>query len=1120
MAKFKCLCPQGWGGSRCQTAIKACSSSPCQNGARCTDASNSGSITTGQYQCHCPSGFSGKNCQFNDDDCSPSSCLNGGTCVDGINTITCLCISGFGGTNCQFHLDKMSTPAPDTPKIICRGFDVPDMPSVTRSLPSVDEKNCKTSDPWSKCPNPDKCFAAFADGVCDVMCNTRECLFDGMDCRNQPSGGKCNEFYDSYCLANYGNGFCDQGCNSRECGWDGLDCVDNATHSAASLPGTINITLDVPSHIIDTANRQLITSFLRELSSIVEGTIFELKSRGREQDTGKAVLELTVNEATCQDGGNCFSKVSEVTDYMAALQSSKSIFSEPLPASSLRISSIRAVEREENYPTDSPQQLSLTVVASISLTLLVTGVLLGVLYQNQGPIRGTKKQKGITWFPENFPKQLINHRRESGAARAAGGDFSRHRLPDGQEMHSLSSNLKQEGVGTHSLLRRKGDKDSMTTLEETIYDEPLEPRAWTHQHLEAFQGRIAPSEYSNGQLLSPPVYGHSQMGNVFPPSPGFGVDVRGPGGFTPLMVASAFDSKNMFCQQNLISSSNLFPSSPSTLLLENNHGPRSNESRDQIYSPSGQNVLSPQGIDNLGSVTNDVISELIASGASLSTQSDLGGETPLHLAARYSRADAAKRLLDAGADCNATDYAGRTPLHAAIAADARGVFEILIRNRATDLNAKSDDHTTPLILAARLASEGMMEQLILELTRQNQPALDEQDLCGKTALHWAASVDNVIGVKCLISNGANKDSQDSKEETPLFLACREGAYGAAKFLLEAGANRDITDHMDRLPRDVASEKLHQDIVKLLDEFQPSSSLHLSTLNRSLSPAGHQQNLQPMAMTLPRIKGRKGSTSTNDSCLPLSLESSSTLSSPPPTPLKSLAPNTIGNVNHSRSQSSSSAATKKKNNTGRKQSTASNRGQQQVKNQPQQMLLMSQDAGQGLIPLVPLSPQVTTHIITTGGNTYSQIPLHTTMAGNNMYGSSGLLLSPPSSSSPMSSSFSPSSSHTLSPPAHHPNSGSHQNNQYQTNNHTMMQNHKQHTMYGPAGQPQQTPPPAYDEAIIGGNIYGDVSSYYSTLQQVFVPSPHQMQSSNGHHPSHPVLSPYQQDLAYLTPSPGN
>lgn len=56
----------------------------------------------------------------------------------------------------------------------------------------------------------------------------------------------------------------------------------------------------------------------------------------------------------------------------------------------------------------------------------------------------------------------------------------------------------------------------------------------------------------------------------------------------------------------------------------------------------------------------------------------------------------------------------------------------------------------------------------------------------------------------------------------MFLAAREGSYQACKALLEAYANREITDHMDRLPRDVASERLHHDIVRLLEEHVPRS----------------------------------------------------------------------------------------------------------------------------------------------------------------------------------------------------------------------------------------------------------------------------------------------------------
>ena len=65
-----------------------------------------------------------------------------------------------------------------------------------------------------------------------------------------------------------------------------------------------------------------------------------------------------------------------------------------------------------------------------------------------------------------------------------------------------------------------------------------------------------------------------------------------------------------------------------------------------------------------------IIQDLMGRGAKQTLGMDKTGETPLHLAARFARAEVAKKLLDNGDDAvaNAQDFTGRTPLHSAVAA--------------------------------------------------------------------------------------------------------------------------------------------------------------------------------------------------------------------------------------------------------------------------------------------------------------------------------------------------------------------------------------------------------------------------------------------------------------------
>lgn len=79
---------------------------------------------------------------------------------------------------------------------------------------------------------------------------------------------------------------------------------------------------------------------------------------------------------------------------------------------------------------------------------------------------------------------------------------------------------------------------------------------------------------------------------------------------------------------------------------------------------------------------------------------DGNGHTPLHVAVDQGRRDAAKLLLDRGANVQAQDNCGWTPLHTAAYAGRKAVAELLIA-RGADVNALDRRQQTPLRLAEK-----------------------------------------------------------------------------------------------------------------------------------------------------------------------------------------------------------------------------------------------------------------------------------------------------------------------------------------------------------------------------------------------------------------------------------
>jgi ankyrin repeat protein len=118
-------------------------------------------------------------------------------------------------------------------------------------------------------------------------------------------------------------------------------------------------------------------------------------------------------------------------------------------------------------------------------------------------------------------------------------------------------------------------------------------------------------------------------------------------------------------------------------------------------------------------------------------------------------------LLDHGADPNALNRAWQTPLMAAAFAGDEELVKALLGHKA-NVNVGSEFGMTALMYARGVP--------VIKLLLAAGATVNDKEIKGKTALHWAASQGDADGVKLLIEAGATVNAKDDKGVTPLALA--------------------------------------------------------------------------------------------------------------------------------------------------------------------------------------------------------------------------------------------------------------------------------------------------------------------------------------------------------------
>lgn len=141
-----------------------------------------------------------------------------------------------------------------------------------------------------------------------------------------------------------------------------------------------------------------------------------------------------------------------------------------------------------------------------------------------------------------------------------------------------------------------------------------------------------------------------------------------------------------------------------------------------------------------------IVEDVLWAGARSDSENDCG-MTPLHVCCFYGSHAAAAFLVDIGrSPVSARDLKGLTPLHVAVERKDVNIVQLLL-DRGADVNAQDRYGRTPIHYAAR----AFCGETILAMLFRRSPSLDTIDFMGSTPLHVAVHRGNVNFAKKYMS---------------------------------------------------------------------------------------------------------------------------------------------------------------------------------------------------------------------------------------------------------------------------------------------------------------------------------------------------------------------------------
>ena len=237
-------------------------------------------------------------------------------------------------------------------------------------------------------------------------------------------------------------------------------------------------------------------------------------------------------------------------------------------------------------------------------------------------------------------------------------------------------------------------------------------------------------------------------------------------------------------------------------------------------------IRGPKGVTPLGIAAaygqKDAIDVLLELGADINA-SDAVGNSPLHYAVMSGHAHIVEHLLDKdGIDIDQTDIIGEFAAMFAVKYGYPEIFRILAFHKADLMRTNTEGRTFlhEAIMSPNIKDRASMIETILETV----PAWPEpgiinwpEPIHGNSPLHLVALEGYVDVVDVLLQRGASLTSINEDGELPIHVAARSNQEDV--FLELKDANPDLLNARDdkgQTPRDTAKEHNSQDVLFALD----------------------------------------------------------------------------------------------------------------------------------------------------------------------------------------------------------------------------------------------------------------------------------------------------------------